>query len=224
MSRIPTPQTEAELLERAERLAGDSLSGVAERLGHAVPANLNHHKGWVGHLIERALGASAGSRDAPDFEALGVELKTLPVDAAGRPFESTFVATILLSELTELEWEQSRPCRKLTRVLWVPVQGDRRIPLNQRRIGTPFIWSPDADEGSALRFDWDELAGLVARRGVEAVTGHVGQFLQIRPKARDASVRFLGSDNDGAPLRTLPRGFYLRPVFTHRIVRHRFGL
>ncbi len=35
-------------------------------------------------LLELWLGASAGSKPEQDFAALGVELKTIPVDAAGQ--------------------------------------------------------------------------------------------------------------------------------------------
>ncbi len=221
---VSSPANEEELLARAAVLAGESIAEVAQGLGLPVPADLSKHKGWVGMLIERALGASAGSRPEPDFEHLGVELKTLPVDRAGKPCESTFVCTISLGELCEMEWEDSRVRRKLSRVLWVPVQGERERELRLRRFGTPLIWSPDADELSALRFDWEELAGLVTRFGVDAITGHAGRFLQIRPKARDASVRRHGFAADGASIDALPRGFYLRPSFTFEILRRHFAL
>ena len=95
------PRDEAELLARAEQLAGRTLGQLAGDLGAEVPPDLRHAKGWVGQLIERALGATAGSRAEPDFQHLGVELKTLPVDRRGRPLETTFVCTIALSEVGE---------------------------------------------------------------------------------------------------------------------------
>ena len=221
---VPPPLDEAELLARAEALAGERLDKVATRFGVRVPPDLSRHKGWTGNLLERALGASAGSRAAPDFETLGVELKTLPVDAAGRPTESTFVCTIPLREIGEIEWEDSRVRRKLARVLWIPVQGERARPLAERRIGSPLLWSPSADELAALRFDWEELAGLIGRGGLDLVTGHLGRFLQVRPKARDSSARGRGSDADGAVFGALPRGFYLRAAFTEALLRRAFGL
>lgn len=217
------PQSEAALLARAEGLAGERLGQIAERLGRAVPPDLKGHKGWVGNLLEGALGASAGSKAAPDFEALGVELKTLPVDQQGQPYESTFVCSIPLREIGEVEWEQSRVCRKLARVLWVPVEGDRRLAPFERRVGTPLLWSPGVDELAALRFDWEELAGVIGSGGVESLTGHLGQFLQVRPKARHSGIRGRGLDADGAPLAALPRGFYLRTRFTAAILRRHFG-
>jgi DNA mismatch repair protein MutH len=211
------------LLARAEALAGRTLSEVAGAASVEVPPDLRRKKGWVGQLVERVLGATATSRAVPDFEALGVELKTLPVGGDRVPVESTFVCTIDLVRIGETEWEGSLVKRKLSRVLFVPVEGDRTIPLSSRRIGTPLLWSPSDEEEAALRFDWEELAGLIGRGDVEAITGHLGRNLQVRPKAANARSRRRGLDADGASFAALPRGFYLRSSFTAKLLRDRFS-
>ncbi len=218
------PETEAELLTRARALSGLTLAELASRFSLVAPPDLRRHKGFVGALVERALGASAGSRAAPDFEALGVELKTLPVDARGRALESTFVCTIPLIEIGEVEWLSSRVRRKLSRVLWVPVEGERHIPVPERRIGEPLLWSLTEAAETALRFDWEELAGIIGKGDVETITGHLGRCLQIRPKARDSHARRRGIDGDGARFAALPRGFYLRATFTSEILRQNYVL
>ena len=73
------PETESELFARALDLAGSTLGQLGEKLGIAVPQELLRAKGWFGQALELFLGATARSRAAPDFEALGIELKTLPV-------------------------------------------------------------------------------------------------------------------------------------------------
>lgn len=221
---MTAPKSEAELMARARELAGRSLGELAGRLGLAAPPDLRRAKGFAGQLVERLLGASAGSRATPDFEALGVELKTLPVDARGRPLESTFVTTIELREIGEQEWERSRVRAKLARVLWVPLEGERRIPVGDRRLGEPVIWSPSAEEEADLRFDWEELAGLIGTGDVDRITGHLGRFLQVRPKAAHSRVRRRGIDEDGALIDAMPKGFYLRTAFTARILRRHFAL
>ncbi|MES1173252.1 MAG: DNA mismatch repair endonuclease MutH [Myxococcales bacterium] len=221
---LATPETEAELLTRARALSGLTLAELAARFSLAAPPDLRRHKGFVGALVERALGATAGSRAAPDFEALGIELKTLPVDSRGRALESTFVCTIPLIEIGEVEWLSSRVRRKLSRVLWVPVEGERRIPVPERRIGEPLLWCLTEAAESALRFDWEELAGIIGKGDVETITGHLGRCLQIRPKARDSHARRRGIDGDGARFAALPRGFYLRATFTSEILRQNYAL
>lgn len=205
-------------------MSGRTLGEVAARFGLSAPADLRRAKGFVGQLVERALGATARSRAEPDFQALGVELKTIPVRADGTPCESTFVCTIDLAGIESVDWDESLVKRKLARVLWVPVEGDRSIPVAARRIGTPVLWSPSEEEAAALRFDWEELSALIGKGDIEAVTGHLGRFLQVRPKAADSRSRRRGFDRDGVPMATLPRGFYLRAAFTARIIRAHFAV
>jgi DNA mismatch repair protein MutH len=219
-----TPKDEAALLRRAQALAGMTLGELAERHGRAAPEDLRRAKGFVGELVERALGAVQGPRPGPDFVELGVELKTLPVDARGRPVESTFVCTLPLRTVGDLEWADSPVRKKLRRVLFVPVEGERTRRVPERRVGTPLLWSPSPEDEAALKFDWDELSGRVGRGDVETITAHLGRYLQVRPKAKDSHALGRAFDADGAGFATLPRGFYLRALFTARIVREHYAL
>jgi DNA mismatch repair protein MutH len=218
------PTTADELLARAHAFAGLTLTDLARAVGSAVPVDLRRAKGWVGSSFEVALGATAKSRAAPDFEDLGIELKTLPVTMAGLPVETTFVCTIPLLDMATVEWEQSRVFRKLRRVLWVPIEGTRDKAVGERRIGTALLWSPSPEEELDLRFDWEELAGMIGAGRVEDITGHRGRYLQVRPKARDSHARRRGTGADGAVISALPRGFYLRTSFTARILSRHFAL
>ncbi len=220
----PAPTTTDELLDRAEALAGRTLGEIAASYRVAVPADLKRAKGFVGGLIERALGADARSRALPDFTGLGVELKTVPIDQRGRPIESTFVCTIELSDIGRMEWEASRVRHKLGRVLWVPVEGTRTIPVAERRVGTALLWTLAGEEEAALRRDWDELAGWIGRGEVEALTAHVGKYLQVRPKAASSRSRRRALDGDGAVYDELPRGFYLRTQFTAHIIANNYAV
>jgi DNA mismatch repair protein MutH len=221
---IAPPRDEAELVERAATLAGLRLAELAARFDVPVPLDLRRAKGFVGSLVERALGASAGSRALPDFPDLGIELKTLPVDRTGAPVESTFVCTIPLTEIGQVEWVDSRVRRKLATVLWMPIEGERAIPVGERRIGQALLYRLTLEDEAVLRNDWEELAGVIGRGHVEALTGHLGQFLQIRPKAAHSRARRVGFDADGAPFAALPKGFYLRPSFTRALLARHFAL
>ena len=221
---LAAPTTEQELAARAEALAGLTLAELAGRLGRPVPPDLKRAKGFVGELVELGLGAPAKSRAGPDFAELGVELKTLPVDRRGRPVESTFVCTIPLLSVGDLEWEDSPVRAKLARVLFVPVEGEREKPVAERRLGTPLFWSPSVDDERDLKFDWEELSGRIGRGDVESITGHLGRYLQVRPKAADSQARRRALDADGVAFAALPRGFYLRALFTERIVAAHYRL
>ncbi|PIE16007.1 MAG: DNA mismatch repair endonuclease MutH [Proteobacteria bacterium] len=218
------PRSEPELLDRARALAGRTLGEVARRLHLLVPRDLRCHKGWVGQALEVALGARAGSRPVPDFEHLGVELKTLPIGANGRPRESTFVGVIPVDELYGMTWETSHCRRKLQRVLWVPVQADPAVALAERRVGTPLIWSCDwAPDAATLRADWERHTERIRLGEIDAISARDGAALQVRPKALSGRERRLVIGEDGWLAPTLPRGFYLRARFTAGLLARHYA-
>jgi len=218
------PATEAALLQQAQRLAGYSLGELAALAGLPIPPDLKRDKGWTGILLELWLGASAGSKPEQDFAALGVELKTIPIDSLGRPLETTFVCVAPLTGNTGITWESSHVRHKLKRVLWIPVEGDRTIPLAARRVGAPLIWSPDEEEDRQLRLDWEELMDMIVLGQVERITARHGEVLQLRPKAANSKALTEAIGARGEPILTLPRGFYLKKNFTGALLARHFLL
>ena len=99
------PQTEQALLEKAQSIAGLTFGELADELNIPVPPDLKRDKGWVGMLLETALGATAGSKAEQDFSHLGIELKTLPINAEGFPLETTFVSLAPLVQNSGVNWE-----------------------------------------------------------------------------------------------------------------------
>lgn len=225
MKHLPAPpEDEAILLARAQALAGLTLETLADRAGLTMPADLKRDKGWVGMLLELLLGASAGSKAEQDFAHLGIELKTIPIDATGKPLETTFVCIAPLTGNSGVTWLTSHVRHKLTRVLWIPVEGQRDIPLRQRRVGAPLLWSPSAEEDEMLRQDWEELMDMIVLGQVDQITARHGAWLQIRPKAANSKALTSGIGDQGQPILTLPRGFYLKKSFTGPLLARHFLL
>jgi DNA mismatch repair protein MutH len=222
--KVTPPQSEQELLVRAQSLAGRTLGTVANSTQIPVPPDLKRAKGWVGELIERTLGATAGSTAQPDFVELGIELKTIPIRRGGQPSESTHVCVVPQLNNTGLTWKTSWVCQKLSRVLWVPIESDRDVSLQDRRIGAPLLWSPTPQQDAELAADWEELMELVVLGELDQISAHRGQHLQIRPKAANAKARAPGRNAQGQRTETLPLGFYLRPSFTAAILAENFHI
>jgi len=216
------PETESELKSRVIELSGKNLAQLASKIHWPVPENLKHDKGWIGQLIEVHLGASAGNLSQPDFQNLGIELKTIPLNANHKAKETTFVCAVPLLNNIGLAWEDSCVFHKLSRVLWLPVEASPVIPVAERKVGSGFIWSPSTEEMQALKDDWEEFMELISLGQVETITAHLGEHLQIRPKAANASVVTTGIGHDGLRKQTLPRGFYLRTSFTNKILQEKF--
>ncbi|AWH89454.1 DNA mismatch repair endonuclease MutH [Limnobaculum parvum] len=219
-----TPDSEQQLYQRALALAGYTMKELAEAAKLPIPENLKRDKGWVGMLLEYYLGACAGSKAEQDFPHLGVELKTIPINALGNPLETTFVCVAPLTGNSGITWESSHLRHKLHRVLWVPVEGERSIPLAQRRIGSALLWSPDVDEEQQLKHDWEELMDLIVLGKVESITARHGEVLQIRPKAANSRALTEAIGEFGQPIMTLPRGFYLKKAFTRALLAKHFNL
>lgn len=222
-SIVPPPLSEAELLTRANRIAGLTLAEIAKQFDLAVPARQLYAKGWIGELLELQLGATAQSKPEPDFLQLGIEMKTIPINQHGKPRESTFVCSIALNDIANTTWETSTVWRKLQRVLWIPIEADPAIPLAERKIGVPLLWSPTSEQAAVLRTDWQELTDMLSCGQLAQITAKLGRYLQIRPKAANAKSLCWGVDELGEPMLTLPRGFYLRAKFTERILAQHYA-
>ena len=149
--RRPPPRTLRELEVRAQALTGHTVGELAAALRASLPAEPQQAKGFVGMIVERALGADPRARDGPDFPALGVELKTIPIGSKGRPVESTFCCAIAMAQADIEQWESCRLRRRLSHVLWVPVQAARIAPLPARRFGKPRLWKPGPEELEILK-------------------------------------------------------------------------
>lgn len=221
LSPLP-PENEQQLLARAQALAGFNLGELAARAQVSIPKDLKRDKGWVGMLLELYLGAMAGSKPEQDFPELGIELKTIPVDATGNPLETTFVCVAPLTGNSGVTWESSHVRHKLARVLWIPVEGERQIPLAQRRVGSPLLWQPNQEETEMLRRDWEELMDLIVLGQVERITARHGEVLQLRPKAANNKALTEATGEQGQPILTLPRGFYLKKNFTRALLARHF--
>ena len=119
------------LLAHARALVGVELGALADALGLPVPVGRVRTKGWSGQVIEHELGVAVGGARGPDFAALGIELKTVPVTPALVPLESTAVCQIDPIAIAGESWETSYVREKLARVLFVALE----VPAGARSVG-----------------------------------------------------------------------------------------
>ncbi len=221
---INPPRSTTELLNRCEQIAGYSLCELAEIAAIPMAKDLRTNKGWVGQLIEWHLGATAGSKPEQDFAHLGIELKTIPVDQSGKVLETTFVCSAPILNTTSLTWLNSNVRNKLSKVLWVPVQGERNIPLAERIVGSAFLWSASPEQERLLASDWNEIMEKISLGQIESISARDGQVLQLRPKAANGRCLTDAFGEDGQLIKVRPRGFYIKKVFTQAILNHQFDL
>ncbi len=214
---ISPPFSEKELLENTSKIAGVTLHQITSQQGPAIPADQFHHKGWAGQLLEPSLGATANSLPEPDFQHIGVELKTLPLNRSGSPKESAFVCLINLTRIGP-HWDNFLVKYKFSCVPWVPIEADPEIPLVARRVGSAILWSPDKKQESTLKQNWQELMSMIAIGKLKQITAHQREYLQVRPKATNNRAITKGINNEREEILTLSRGFYLRTSLTKQIL------
>lgn len=212
------PQDVPSLVKRAESFAGLSLGELGQLAGIAVPEHFKQHKGFTGQLIELWLGASAGSTPQQDFPELGVELKTIPVDANGKVLETTYVCFAHTKVPFGTTWKNSSVKNKLQQVLFIPILGERSVPPRNRIVGMPKLWLPTPEQDSVLKQDWEELCEMISLGQIQKINATQGVALHIRPKAADGTVLTQATGSEGEAILTRPRGFYLRKSFTQTIL------
>lgn len=200
-------------------MVGATLADLADGLGMPVPPGALRTKGWAGQVIERELGVGGGH--GPDFAALGVELKSVPVTRGLAPLESTAVCNIDPVAIAGESWATSYARTKLTRVLFVALEvPDGATSVGERSVAAVRLWTPSESEEAALRADFELFVRDYFRRGRAAeLTGHLGTVLQVRPKAQNAADLRAAFGPDGRPVRLGKLGFYLRPAFVAAILQ-----
>lgn len=217
---INAPQNLQELVRQCQQMQYKSLGQLANELALKPPSSLNNAKGWIGQLIENYLGASAASRALPDFPHLGIELKTIPVNQKHRPLESTYVCTVQTNATTQ-NWRESWVYQKLRQVLWVPIQGEKSVPIQDRIVLKPILWQMDHAYEQILKCDWEELMEMMQLGIAKNLTARFGTYLHIRPKAANSKVLIEYTDINGIKTKIVPKGFYLRQAFTENILLDR---
>ena len=118
-----------------------------------------------------------------------------------------------------VNWQNSHVRHKLSRVLWIPIEGSRTIPLAERRIGTPILWQPSKQQEHQLQRDWEELMDYIVLGQLDKINARLGEVLQLRPKGANSKSLTKGIGKNGEIIDTLPLGFYLRKAFTHEILQ-----
>lgn len=74
-----------------------------------------------------------------DFSHLGIELKQFLLINKVILLETTFVSLAPLAQNSGVTWHSSHVRYKLSKVLWIPIEGERQIPLAERHVGTNFV-------------------------------------------------------------------------------------
>jgi DNA mismatch repair protein MutH len=196
----------AEALWRIRLLSGKDLRPLAEQFGVTVWKNGHKNKGWAGQVIEQYLGLPQNSLQAPDFGSW--ELKVVPLiraaDGTVRVKESMAITMIEPVEVLVDRFEDSHLYDKLRSMIVVA-----RIFENVQDTSSILHSAAEFDlDNPSIRkqveADYEAIRDIIRTKGVEALTGDTGKFVQARTKGRGH-----GSTS---------RAFYARALFVAHIL------
>lgn len=213
---IPTSQAQLQVL--IDSLQHRSVGAVARELNIQIPRVPAQTKGFVGQLVEKYLGVNNNNLASLDLGELGIELKTIPVNAAFSPLESTYVCTVE-SNRRVLTWQDSWVCKKLSKVLWIPILIKPQGPIEENIILEPILWQPSAEIAAILAQDFMELMDLFYLGEGGSLSAKYGTYLHIRPKAANSLVVVDYLDSNNVYTKIVPKGFYLRTQLTKQIMQ-----
>ncbi len=196
----------AEALRRIQILAGKDLRPLAEQYHVTVWKNGHKNKGWAGQVIEQYLGLPQNSLQAPDFGSW--ELKVVPLiktaEGGLRVKESMAITMLEPAEVVASKFEDSHLYDKLRSMIVVArVFENVEDTVSILHSAAEF----DLDNPSIrkqVEVDYEAIREIIRTKGVDALTGDTGQYVQARTKGRGH-----GSTS---------RAFYARALFVAHIL------
>jgi len=191
-----------EALRKLEELVGKELHDLAEQYGVTVYCNGKVNKGWAGHVFERHLQLPINSAQSPNFGSW--ELKSIPLKYI-KNGELTFKETMAITmidpvNVCQKEFSDSHLLAKLKKAIVVArIVGSNVDEPTYIHSVTEFNLSDEMYQAVKADYDLVRKTLLNPDQGFQALTGHMGFYIQPRTK--------------GAGHGSTSRAFYARPKF-----------
>jgi DNA mismatch repair protein MutH len=195
-----------EALSRIQLLSGKDLRPLADQYGITVWKNGKKNKGWAGQVIEHYLGLPQNSLQAPDFGSWELKVVPLSIGVEGTFVvkESMAITMIQSAEVLANRFEDSHLYDKLRSMIVVArVFKDVKDSVSLLHSAAEF----DLDNPlirKQVKDDYEAIREVIRTKGIEALTGDTGRYVQARTKGRGH-----GSTS---------RAFYARAFFVAHIL------
>jgi DNA mismatch repair protein MutH len=195
-----------EAVRRINLLAGKDLRALADEYKIPVWKNGRENKGWAGLVIERYLGLSQNSRQAPDFGDWELKVVPLRKDANGnlRVKESMAITMIEPAEVLAGKFEDSHLYDKLRSMVVVSRIYESSQEIHSLLHAAAEFDLDDPKIHAQVKADYEQIREKIRVGGIDSLTGDLGKLVQARTK--------------GAGHGSTSRAFYARPVFVAHIL------
>ncbi len=171
-------------IRKLRKLIGRDLHEIAKEHNVSVVGPSGKvNKGWAGHAIERYLGLQLNTSRTPNLGSW--ELKVIPLKRNSQGelvIKETMAVTMLDGpHIVRQPFSQSHLLTKLQRMVVVTrtVGADAHKPsiihaVSEFRLDGPLY--------EAVKADYDMIRKLVTEKGIEALSGRMGAYIQPRTK------------------------------------------
>lgn len=176
-----------EAMQRLLEIVGHDLRGFADKYGVTVFKDGNLNKGWAGQVIEKYLGFSNNSLQAPNAGSWELKLISLKYLKSGKLTvkETMQVTQFNPDNVRQTGFENSHLLAKLRHVvigarIWESVQEEKSIFYGM----TTFDLLDDLEVYNQIKDDYNLVRETIRTRGFSALKSEMGKYIQPRTKGR----------------------------------------
>ena len=175
---------ELALLDRLAKWKGMPVKAIRESFN----VKKSTRKDQVAFVVTRALGDKQSKYAIEELSRNGISVKTVPLSPDGVPQESmSFPSFVPLDFNPDEEFEDSQFADQIQRLLIVPHTGKRKVDTDERRLETPFFWSPSRSDLTVISEEWKKFRDLIVNGSIDILPKESDtEFIHVRPKGRDA--------------------------------------
>jgi DNA mismatch repair endonuclease MutH len=151
------------ILKKLQELENLMLKDVANKFNIKIPKGKNA----AATIVKKALGFKNVNARIKEFEQYGIQVKVIPLRLSDyKPWEAVSFPTFKFKELIKEkfysgekdgeEWDDCSLLKEINRILFIPIIRDKKegTPLEKRRIGKSFFWSPSNEQLEIIEKEW----------------------------------------------------------------------
>ncbi|MCL2605712.1 MAG: restriction endonuclease [Coriobacteriia bacterium] len=200
-----------------------NLQGSTLRKELEIPKDVKFErkgKGGFGESVEYYyFGYEPNSKQAPDFEEVGIELKVTPLKVIRGdkevPKERLVITMINYMTVVEERFETSSLYQKINKVLLMHYLHDDETDPFDYQFRLVHLWSVPAEDYPTIKEDWEFIVNKIRDGLAHELSGGDTNYLEATTKAADSSVT---REQPFSTIPAKPRAFALKSSYMRMVV------
>lgn len=210
------PNDRESLLKYASKLRGKTLGEVCDEIYFRYSSK---NKGSFGSILESGYFMIDNNNEhEPDFEDLGIELKTTPLVKATktdyRPKERMSLSNINYMTLLT-EGIDGSLLHKNNELLVIFYLDDGKSDIKNQKIVDSILWKFPEEDMRIIKNDWERIADMVRQGRAHELSGRLTFYLEAAPKGPGKGRGMRRQPHSDVSAK--PRAFALKPRYVGSI-------